>query len=212
MKQVSFWPIWDHIQKIREKKWFKDAIKLANEYLTKDPENVEAYLQLMDIYYLEWELDKAEKPVDFLLQQNLWNSHIKRDVLYYIKALLLAERTQWEDAKKYIKKAIKSEPENIEYKRVLAMVEFWIWNKTKWYKLIKEIIENNNMIDAEMLLNAVTMSLSLWENEDAKKYINIYLNSDKKITFFTKPKKFYDRQFNNFKTALLLNENIKWKN
>ncbi len=42
-----------------------------------------------------------------------------------MKALILAEKTQWLEAKKYIKKALELEPENIEYKRVLAMVEFW---------------------------------------------------------------------------------------
>jgi tetratricopeptide (TPR) repeat protein len=125
MQKVSFGPIWDHIQQVRQQKGFQPAIDLANEYLMKDPENVEAYLQLMDMYYLMGELEKAEKPVDFLLKRKILNEYVKEDVLYYIKALLLAERTQWLEAKDFIKKAIKSDPNNIEYKRVLAMVEFW---------------------------------------------------------------------------------------
>ena len=203
MQKVSFGPIWDHIQQVRQQKGFQPAIDLANEYLMKDPENVEAYLQLMDMYYLMGELEKAEKPVDFLLKRKILNEYVKEDVLYYIKALLLAERTQWLEAKDFIKKAIKSDPNNIEYKRVLAMVEFWSWNKSRWYELMQEIIEENEMIDAEMLLNAVMMALELKELEQARRYINIYLNNEKKFTYFTKPKEFYDKQFEQFNLALM---------
>jgi len=203
MQKVSFGPIWDHIQQVRQQKGFQPAIDLANEYLMKDPENVEAYLQLMDMYYLMGELEKAEKPVDFLLKRKILNEYVKEDVLYYIKALLLAERTQWLEAKDFIKKAIKSDPNNIEYKRVLAMVEFWSWNKSRWYELMQEIIEENEMIDAEMLLNAVMMALELKELEQARRYINMYLNNEKKFTYFTKPKEFYDKQFEQFNLALM---------
>ena len=212
MQKVSFWPVWDHIQKIRQEQWFDKAIKLANKYLVKDPKNIEAYLQLVEMYYLLGELDKAEKPVDFLLEQNILTKSIKKDLLYYVKALILAEKTQWLDAKKYIKKSLKIEPENIEYKRVLAIIEFWSGNKHKGYDLLKELIEENDVVDAEMLLNAVTMASELKYYNEAKKFIQIYLNSQKKITYFTKPKSFYDKQFINFKIALLPIQENKWQN
>jgi len=211
MQKVSFGPVWDHIQKVREEQGFEPAIKLANKYLVKDPESIEAYLQLMDMYYLMGELEKAEKPVDFLLKKNIWNEYIKKDVLHYVKALLLAEKTQWLEAKKYIKKALEVEPENIEYKRVLAMVEFWSWNKHKGYELLKEIIQENEMVDAEMLLNAVTMAAELGYYDEARLFTQMYLENQKKITYFTKPKSFYDKQFTNFKIALLPIEENKWQ-
>ena len=68
---------------------------------------------------------------------------------------------------------------------------------------MQEIIEENEMIDAEMLLNAVMMALELKELEQARRYINMYLNNEKKFTYFTKPKEFYDKQFEQFNLALI---------
>jgi len=209
--KVSFWPVWEHIQKVREEKGFEEAIKLANQYLVKDPENIPAYLQLVDIYYLKGDLEKAEKPVDFLLKKWI-DGLIWKDVLLYIKALILSEKAEWLEAKKYIKEALKYVPDNAEYKRVLALVEFWSGNKEKWYLLLKEIIEENDVIDAEMLLNAVMMAVSLGYIQEAKKYLDMYFKKTKKITYFTKTKNFYDKQFKNFKNAILLDEENSWNN
>jgi len=209
-KKVSFWPIWDHIQSVRKEKWPKEAIKLANKYLSEDPENVQAYLQLMDIYYVSWELEKAEKPVDFLLKKNIWEPHVKKSILYYVKALLLAEKLKWAEAKKWIKKALKEEWLNLEYKRLLAVIEFWSWNKSKWYEIIKEIIEENDKIDAEMLFNAILMALDLNYFEDIKKYFQIYENKEKEITFFWKSKEFYDDRFKDLRNIILDTENSEW--
>ena len=209
-KNFSFWPVWDHIQKVRKEKWPEEAIKLANKYLVKDPENVQAYLQLMDIYYVSWELEKAEKPVDFLLKKNIWEPYIKKSVLYYVKALLLAEKLEWAEAKKWIKKALKEEWLNLEYKRLLAVIEFWSWNKSKWYEIIKEIIEENDKIDAEMLFNAILMALDLNYFEDIKKYFQIYENKEKEITFFWKSKEFYDDRFKDLRNIILDTENSEW--
>ena len=206
MKKVSFGTIWDEIQKVREKEWNQKAIELANYYISKDPFEIQPYLQLMDIYYVMWELEKAEKPVDFILSQKISSNLINYNLMFYIKAVLLSERTQWEDAKKYIKLALKNE-DNVEYKRLLASIEFWSWNKTRWYELLQDIIDQH-ISDADILLDAVTMALSLGLKEDAKKYVELYFDNKKNISFFSKSKAYYDRKMNNFKTILFDNTDL----
>jgi tetratricopeptide (TPR) repeat protein len=142
MKKISFWPIWDEIQEVRLKEWNKKAIEIANYYIWKNPFDIQPYLQLMDIYYVMWELGKAEKPVDFILSQKLSNEVLDLTLMYYIKAVLLSERTEWMEAKKYIKLALKNS-NNPEYKRLFANIEFWSWNKTQGYFLLQEIINED---------------------------------------------------------------------
>ena len=82
MQKISFWPIWDEIQQVRQKEGFQKAIELANSYIAKDPTNIEPYLQLVDMYYLMGELEKAEKPIDFILAKDI--DHPGVDKPYFI--------------------------------------------------------------------------------------------------------------------------------
>ena len=200
MKKVSFWQIWDDIQEVRKRKWNKEAIDLANFYIWKNPFDLQAYLQLMDIYYVMWELEKAEKPLDFILSQKISDKSLDLNLMYYIKAVLLSERTQWTEAKKYIKLALKIS-NNPEYIRLLANIEFWSWNKTRWYNLLQDVLENH-ISDADILLDWVTMALSLWYKEDAKEYVSLYFKNKEKISFFSKSKSYYDKKMQDFKTIL----------
>jgi len=209
MQKVSFWEIWDHIQKVRESEWSAKAIELANKYIAKNPLDLQAYLQLIDIYYIDWDLEKAEKPIDFILSKDIEHWYIDKSVLYYIKALLLSERTEWVEAKHYIKKALSNWEKNPEFQRVLATIEFWSWNKEKWYSLIKEILESY-IIDADIILDAVTMATSLWYLDEAKEFVELYFKNREKISFFTKPKEFYDKKFANFKKAFLPTDIDEW--
>ena len=199
MKKISFWPIWNEIQKVRETKWKKEAIKLANEYITKDPSNIQAYMQLIDIYYVVWDLEKAEKPIDFILSKNIQGVEIS--LLHYVKAVLLSEKTEWIWAKKHIKLALKKNKDNLEYQRLLSTIEFWSWNKTEWYKLLKDVLSKNK-IDPDVLLDAVSMALSLWYVQEAKDYVNIYFNKKDEISFFSKSKAYYDKKMLDFKEVL----------
>ncbi len=200
MKKISFWDIWDEIQKVREIKWNQKAIELANYYIWKDPFEIQSYLQLMDIYYVMWDLEKAEKPVDFILSQKISSDMLDFSLMFYIKAVLLSERTQWDEAKKYIKLALKKS-DNIEYKRLLASIEFWSWNKTRGYELLQDIIDEH-ISDADILLDGVTMALSLNKKEDAKKYVDLYFKNKNSISFFSKSKSYYDKKMVDFKTIL----------
>ena len=202
MKKISFWPIWDEIQKVRQKQWKQAAIALANDYLAKDPFNIEAYLQLIDIYYVMWELEKAEKPIDFILKNQISHPGIDLWLLCYVKAVLLSERTQWQQAREYIKKALKYNDTNPEYRRLYAMIEFWSWNKSKAYEVIKELVENMEFYDADILLDAVNMALKLWYVQEAKKYVDLYFENKDKISFFSKSKEYYDRKMTDYKYVL----------
>lgn len=201
MKNVSFGSIWDDIQNIRDNEWAKKAIIVSNEYISKDPYNVQAYMQLIDIYYSLWELEKAEKPIDFLLSFNLQGSSVEETLLHYVKAVLLSEKTKWEDAKKHIKLSLKKVPENLEYKRLLSTIEFRSWNKTKWYSLLKDVLDNW-FLDPDILLNWINMSLSLGFFDDAKKYVNIYFEKRENIKFFSKNKSYYDKKMYNYWESL----------
>jgi len=201
MKKISFWPIWNEIQKVRENEWKDEAIKLANNYLSQDPYNIEAYMQIIDIYYVLWELEKAEKPIDFILANNLEGEWIDKWLLNYIKAVLLSERTQWTEAKQYIKIAIKYNISNLEYKRLLATIEFWSGNKTKWYNLLTDILKQFQK-DADILLDAVNMALNLWYIEDAKWIVNMYFDKKDEISFFSRGRNYYDEKMSTFKQAL----------
>jgi len=202
MKKISFGTIWDEIQKVRENEWRQKAINLANSFLAKDPYNIEAYLQIIDIYYTLWELEKAEKPIDFILANNLEKEWVDKWLLYYIKAVLLSERTDWIKAKEYIKKAVKINNQNPEYKRVFATIEFWSWNKQRAYEILKNILEENGVNDADILLDIVNMWVNLWYNEEAKKYVKMYYEKNNEISFFSKSKSYYDKKMENFKQLL----------
>lgn len=204
MKKISFWPIWDEIQNIREKQWKQEAVKLANEYIAKDPFNIQSYMQLIDIYYIMWELEKAEKPIDFILSKNIQGIDIS--LLHYVKAVLLSERTEWIWAKKHIKIAIKENVDNLEYKRLLAIIEFWSWNKIVWYKLLKDVL-NKDRIDPDILLDGISIALSLWYVQEAKDYVNIYFNKRDEISFFSKSKAYYDKKMLDFKEVLFHDSN-----
>lgn len=206
MSSMSFWKVWDEIQNIRNTKWKQEAINLANEFIAEDPYNFEPYMQLIDMYYLLWDLDKAEKPIDFLLtRRNLLWDWIDFSLIYYVKSIILSEKTQRSDAKRYVKLALKENEDNLEFARLLATIEFWSWNKTKWYSLLKEVL-SKKIIDPDVLLDWVSMALSLWEIKDAKKYVDIYFKKRDKITFLSKSKSYYDRKMHDFKQVLFDNE------
>jgi len=205
MKKISFGPIWDKIQKVRETKWKEEAIKLANSYIANDIYCLEAYMQLIDMYYIMGELEKAEKPIDFILANKLEANWVDKSLLNYIKAVLLSERTEWAEAKKYIKEAIKLNPNNIEYKRLFATIEFWLGNKNKWYLLLKEILKDFYK-DADIILDAVNMALNLGYIEDAKEIVKMYYDKKDEISFFSRSKNYYDKKMETFKQALF-NEN-----
>jgi DNA-binding SARP family transcriptional activator len=62
----------DDIEALKKEGKFDEALKKANHVLMSDPMHEDALLQVVDIEYRRGELDKAQKPIDFLM-------HMKKD-------------------------------------------------------------------------------------------------------------------------------------
>jgi len=204
MEKVSFGPIWNDIQKVRDTKSLDEAIQLANQYLMSDPTNEEALLQLVDIYYVKGELEKAEKPVNFLLQAN--NPSIDKTMLYYIKAVISVDKTLWDDARKYIRLALKDNPKNPEFLRIYGLSEFWSGNKSKWFEILKQSLENGSL-DAEILLDLVSMAMKMQDFDSAMEYVNVYFKYRAKLKFFSNPSNYYDGRMKTYKDFLIEKNN-----
>ncbi len=206
MEKVSFWPIWNDIQKVRDDNSLDDAVKLANQYLMSDPTNEEALLQLVDIYYVKGELEKAEKPVNFLMKTN--NPNIDKTMLYYIKAVISVDKTLWDEARKYIRLALEDNPQNPEFLRIYGLSEFWSGNKSKWFEILKQAL-NNGSLDAEILLDLVSMAMKMQDFSSAMEYVEIYFKYRAKLKFFSNSTDYYDGRMKTYKDFLLERQNKK---
>ena len=92
----------DEVEKLKNHKKFDEAMKIVNSILSEDPHNEDALLQVADIYYRSWEINKASKAVDFYNSKKDLN-----DPLWlYIKWILEMEKNNWKDARKYLLKAM----------------------------------------------------------------------------------------------------------
>ena len=114
--------MWDpkiaKIEQLKDEGKLDEALRLANQLLAKDPSSKEALIQVADIEYRRGEIGRAEKPIDFLLK---WTS--EDAMSYYIKGVLQMEKTNWQQAKWYFKKALALlEEENPEIEAVQVHV------------------------------------------------------------------------------------------
>ena len=208
MDDLTFGPIWDHIQQIRESKWVQAAIKLSEKYIISNPSNQEALLQLVDLYYTIWELEKAEKPVDFLLAQN--DLVIDKTLLYYIKSILAVDRTKWLEAKNLIKKALTNDPKNPEFLRVYGLSEFWSWNKSKWFDILMKAFKFGK-VDAEILLDLVSIAMKIEKFDTANKYVDMYFQKRNSLKFFTRSRTYYDTKMTMYKKFLIKKIKKSWE-
>lgn len=62
----------EEIEELKTQGKFDEALKRVNHMLMRDPTDEDALLQVVDIEYRRGELDKAQKPIDFLM-------HTKKD-------------------------------------------------------------------------------------------------------------------------------------
>ncbi len=69
--------------------------------IAKNPKNKDALYQVADIMYRKGEIWKAEKPINFLLDQENDDA-----MSWYIKWVLEMEKTNRQEAKNYMKKAM----------------------------------------------------------------------------------------------------------
>lgn len=197
------------IEELKELWKFDEAIKKVNSILFKDPNNEDALLQVTDIQYRRWEINKASKAIDFLNSKKNHNDPL----CLYIKWVLEMEKNHWIDAKKYLQKAIELTKENNhEIIRCYGLCEYRYWNREKWLNLIKDAFNINNK-DAEIIYNLIQIYILEHNYKKAKEIIKYFYKNRDKIITIDKEIDFYDKKislFENFiKTQSLFNNKEK---
>lgn len=171
----------ERVEQLKKQGKFEEALKVINHELMKNPTNEQALMQVVDIEYRRGELDKAQKPVDFLLK-------MKGDdpMALYIKGVLEMEKNNFFDAKKYFQEAIKlTKFENHEILRCYGLCEYWYGNREKGMQFLEEAWDLNNK-DAEVIYNLIEIYLLEFDYRRAKRMIAYYQKNHDKLQTFDK--------------------------
>lgn len=188
----------DQINELKKNWNFEDALKILNWILLQDPYNEQVLMQIADIQYINWEIWKAEKAIDFLLK--FTNNNDPKSL--YIKWVLEMEKTNWHFAKKYLKEAIKKyDWNNPEILRCFWLSEYWLWNRESWIEYVLKAHEMNNF-DAEIIYNIIELFLLENDKKNAKKYIDFYYENHDKIQTFWNDINYYDQKISLFEKFL----------
>lgn len=179
----------EKIEQLKHEGELERALKLANSYLASNPNNKEVLIQIADIEYKKWEISRAEKPIDYLLE---W---VEEDAMsYYIKGVLQMEKTNRQDAKKYFKRALSLlDGDNPEILRCYGLCDYRLGHRSKGIKHIESAHKMNGK-DAEILLNLIEISIMEQEWWYAKKYIRYYRENKDWLDFLDKPASYYDEK------------------
>ena len=159
----------EDIEALKSAGKFDEALKKANHVLMRDPTHEDALLQVVDIEYRRGELEKAEKPIDFLM-------HMKKDdpMHIYIKWVLEMEKNNWYEAKKYFQEAIKmTQFENHEILRCYGLCEYWYGNREKWLTFLQQSFDLHST-DAEVIYNLIELYLLEFDYRRAKRMIKYF--------------------------------------
>ena len=190
----------DRINQLVEEWKYDEAIAIANQILTRDPKNEQALLTITDIFYRKWDMDAADKAIDFL-------KSAKQDdpLILYIKWLIEMEKNNWKEARSHFKKAMQiTDGKNYEIVRCYGLSEYWYGNREKWREYIKKAFRQNSL-DAETIYNLIQLSTLDEDIEESIEMIEFYYNNHDKLQIVDKPLKWYDKQI------ALLEKFIKWK-
>lgn len=157
------------IENLKTKKEYKKAVSIIHEALINHQDDYRLYEELADIYLYSWDIEKANKAIDFALNINpesaTWN---------YLKWFVIL--SEWDDLKTAIKCLEKSNslmPNNPEVLRNLG----WAYtsdNKTsKWIFILKRAlnIQPNDFLITEDLAMALISNWELKEWNDLLKKI-----------------------------------------
>lgn len=172
---------------------FKEALKIVNSVLAKDPSDKEALFQVADIEYRQGEIKRAEKPIDFLLQG------ANQDAMsYYVKGVLEMEKTQWVKAKEYFRTALDlMHEDNPEIMRCYGLCEYWSWNRSDGIEYIRKALQANKL-DAEIILNLIEVLILEKEWEDAQEYIAHFEKYKTKLQLFDRDLSYYEEKIQIF--------------
>ena len=192
--------ILDNINALAEAGNYDEAIWMVNQILARDPKNEDALLMVADVLYRQWNIDGADKAVDFL-------NYTKKDypLWLYIKWLLEMEKNNWKWACSYLKKAMKlTNNENYEIVRCYWLSEYRYGNREKWRNLLKQAFKNNSM-DAEVIYNIIQLSILDWDFAESEEMVSYYYNNRSSLKTVDKPIERYDKKI------ALFDKFVKWK-
>ena len=171
------------IQNLKKQGKYIEALNLVNQMLSKDPTNEELLMLVTDLQYSMWELDKASKPIEFLLKYKWEYDHM----VCYAKWVLEMEKTNWEEARKYLKQAnILTWEQNPEILRCYWLAEYWYWNKEKWIQLLEKANYVAAKQDAEILYNLIEIYLLERQYNKAKKIMDYFEANKDRLKYFEK--------------------------
>jgi tetratricopeptide (TPR) repeat protein len=178
----------EHLEVLKQEWKFIEAMRVVNRILFKDPRNEEALLQVADIKYRAWEIEWAEKAIDFLNDQR-WNED---PMWLYVKGVLEMEKNNRKKAKPYLQKAIKlTQYENHEILRCYGLCEYWYGNREKWLYYLESAFDLHSL-DAEVIYNLIELYLLEQRYKDATKMITYYRKHHRELETFDKDISYYD--------------------
>ncbi len=180
----------DEVEELKELWKFEDAMKIINGFLTQNPSNEDALLQVADIQYRSGEISKATKAIDFLNAQK----NNEDPLGLYIKGVLEMEKNHWMDAKKYLQQALDlTEGQNHEIVRCYGLCEYWYGNREKWLNLLEEAFAMHTM-DAELVYNLIELYMLEHKFNQAKKMIDFFYKNHSDLETLDKTIDFYDHK------------------
>lgn len=186
--------VMDEIENLKSNKKYSDAMKLVNSILSDDPNNEDALLQVADIYYRSWEINKASKAIDFFNSKKDLN-----DPLWlYIKWILEMEKNNWQEAKAFLQKGIiLTNAENHEILRCYWLCEYRYGNREKWINFLRDSFTLNNK-DAEVIFNLIEIYILEHKYEKANNMIKYFHKNHDNLITIDKDIEHYDKKINLF--------------
>jgi len=173
---------------------FDEAMRIINSILSDNPENEDALLQVADIQYRKWEINKAAKAIDFLNTKKN-----NEDPLWlYVKWILEMEKNNRHNAKDYLQKAmIITNAENHEILRCYWLCEYRYWNREKWINFLRDSFTINSK-DAEVIFNLIEIYILEHKYEKASSMIKYYYKNHDELITIDKDIEHYDNRINLF--------------
>lgn len=187
----------DQIETLKSEGKFGEALKIVNSILAKDPMNEEGLLQIVDIYYQQRQIEKADKAIDFL------NTKKENDPMgLYVKGVLEMEKNHRKEAKKYLKQAMEmTDTPNHEIIRCYGLSEYRYGNREKGIQYLQEAFKLNNK-DAELIFNSIQIYLLEKSHQEAYEMIQHFFAYRDQLATVEKPLEWYEKKITLFKKML----------
>ncbi len=195
----------EEVEELKDIGKFDEAMRIINWILISNPNNEDALLQVADIQYRKWEINKASKAIDFLNSKK----NNEDPLGLYIKWILEMEKNNRKEAKQYLQKAlVLTNAENHEILRCYWLCEYWYGNREKWINFLRDSFSINNK-DAEVIFNLIEVYILEHKYEKAKNMIKYYHKNHNNLITIDKDISHYDNRINLFeefvKTQSILN-------